>query len=284
MTRSKHTIVARTVFAALTVASAAVACIAEKAEVLPGEGGGGAGGGGGDSFPLSCASQIDTSLAFAASEAPYGVSLSEWNGRFFQWWASHPATKHPSAGGDCSQKQQDANAFFLPNDNGGISELPACTVPAGQGLLVDLHTQAIFSVPEVDDDCGCFLPDASADAQCLEAYLENILALEDWEVCLEVDGVAVAAPSAMRDYLVWGGPSRYTVDADEPKFPYPSSIPANNCDMPVIPEGTPREVSTWGYFVMLQPLPPGEHEVRFYVIPSDEGREPKGVRVPIVVE
>ena len=251
-------------------------------------GGGGAGAQGGDGgnggsagMDLSCASEIDSSLIFAASEDPYGVSYEEWNARYMQWWASLPATTHPRNGGDCAQGQPGAPAWFLAPDDGGLAE-HMCTVPADRGLLVDIETAFGLLIPDIDlNDCGCVdTTNGAIDYQCLRDFIADSWDMENWETCLEVNGVAVATAADLVDHLVFGGPWAYDPDPADPIIEQPPQYGPNNCG---VTEGTDRELISRGYFVMLKPLSVGQHTLRWYVIP-DGDHEPRGVTMSLTVE
>jgi hypothetical protein len=167
-------------------------------------------------------------------------------------------------------------------------------VPGDLGLLVDAHFEAVYTQPEPPaNDCECRNPDGTDDANCLKQWQDDNFDLDDWEVCVEVDGAAVAAQEDMHDYLVWGGPSGYTLDPTEPKSIPPATIGPNPCgydrfsQYPVVPEGIPRQMVFRGWLVMLKPLPSGAHKLRYYVIPSapdqELGYEPMGVTMDLVV-
>ena len=105
--------------------------------------------------------------------------------------------------------------------------------------------------------------------------------MDDWEVCLEVDGKAVGTLAEMKSHLVWGGPWAYDSDDADPKIPYPETYGPNNCG---VAEGTPRELVSWGFTFVLKPLPPGQHTIRWYVVPSLMDLEPRGVTYDVTVE
>jgi hypothetical protein len=233
-------------------------------------GSGGGAGGGAPTVP-TCAQSSSSDLAFPADEMPFGVSLSEWGERWFQWALGLPKTDHPSYGGPCDQAQ-DGPAWFLGTPRPGSSTRD-CTVPSNAGILVTaagLIMNETADLPE--DDCAagqCPYPEDGYREMCLDPNSGFPSLIES--VCIEVDGVAIP----MDDYSLTTGVFRAAPDPIDPLYPLPMAGPygANTCPGDCA-EGTDRHFYRCGYWLMLRPLPAGEHTVRIFSVTPEAPANP----------
>jgi hypothetical protein len=256
--------------------------VAGSAPIDAGAGSAGAGGGGaGDSSicssPLACASESSTSFAIPAAEAPLGISYPEWGERFFQWAGKLAHSTHPSVGGACAQEQSE-DVWFLGTPTPGCSER-ACTIPKDRHVLVMVAGH--YVAPDPEKECqldGSCRSDEVLEAECMVQGLQAL-----GELCLEVDGVRVAN---LESYAFMTKIFRLSVDPNDP-VPWPGITPygAHGCSGDCT-EGSDRHLIASGTWVMLRPLPPGSHVIRFFrrVPDGDGGFFTRDVYYQITVE
>ena len=171
-------------------------------------------------------------------DAPaYGLTHEAWTARFAQWAQSLPAAIHPAAdptGALCGLGQAGP-VFFLVQAGDQESVERRCTVPAGTALLL----------PLLDASCTTVEPppfhgrDEAALRACTEAWFATAV-----ELTAVVDGETI--PDL----------ERYRVQPDL----FAVALPAGNM-LGVEPTVTQGVVE--GYWLLLAPLPVGEHELRF---------------------
>ena len=165
---------------------------------------------------------------FPADSKPYGLTYGEWTARFWQWLHSIPKPDSPAAdttGKNCALKQT-GTVWFLPGTFGGTNER-TCTIPAGKAILVSL-----------------------INVMC--SYAEHHLKTEpDLRACAKADQDKVTTTSITVD-----GVQLNPVRLQSPLFTV--TLPPNNA-LGLKPQTSPA-ISD-GYWVFLQPLPPGSHTI-----------------------
>ena len=165
--------------------------------------------------------------------AAYGGDYDEWSARWWQWALSIPERNHPigdKTGARCGTKQR-GNVWFLAGTFGGAATR-SCVVPAGKALF--------FPIINI-----VFLDRAGAGANprrllsTAQAAMDGVTNLE-----LTIDGNRIPK---LRGYR-----------ADASGFPV--TIVEGN----FLRQGGGRYVgASDGYWVLLTPLPPGKHTIRF---------------------
>lgn len=171
----------------------------------------------------------------------YGMTYGEWSARWWQWALSLPADQNPFFDGASPGNTGCANGangqlgpvWFLTgvvNESG--TAVRDCTVRPGKALffpIINVECSTLEAEP--------FHLDTANPGACLGPFhFDGVFA--------EVDGVAV---QVLDDYLV-----------DSPVFTF--TVPPNNV-LGVDPN-TGRSASR-GYYLMLAPLPVGEHVIHF---------------------
>ena len=165
----------------------------------------------------------------------HGLSYPEWQAKWWQWVFSLPATGNPILpGGDVLQGQSD-HVWFLAGVFGG--ETRSITIPAGTALFF----------PIVNTECSTFEPppyhgDNEAELRaCAKMFIDNTS-----DLAAEIDGVPVRGLAAYRHQsplFTWG------------------PVPADN--IVGAPAGTIARSVDDGIYLLLAPLPPGEHTIHF---------------------
>jgi hypothetical protein len=174
---------------------------------------------------------------FAIDSKPYGVSYEDWTIKFWQWLLSMPVDVNPTTdttGERCAQEQEDSPVFFLVGAGGGVVER-TCTVPAGKAILVPVGSVEC-SFAELGEFGGKTEEELHTCAE--EDQSSNPL------LFLSVDGREFKELESYRIH------SR----AFDVNFP-PNALFAAE-------PGPSRAVSD-GYWIILEPLPVGEHEIHF---------------------
>ncbi len=179
------------------------------------------------------------------NSTPFGKTYGEWAGAWWQWALSFPLATSPvfDATGAYAAMGQSGPVWFLAGSYGETAER-WCVVPAGKALF--------FPILNIFNDYPCPDPNFQpAPGQTLEDfltqgahwYLDHAIALG-----AEVDGVS------LRDLENYRAFSRmFYVSMD------PSLIVWDPCCIgPTLQPGVAE-----GYWVMLAPLPPGDHTIHF---------------------
>jgi hypothetical protein len=176
---------------------------------------------------------------------PYGKSYGAWGAEWWKWVYSTPAAKNPiqDTAGEFGSLNQSGPVWFLAGTFGTTAER-TLSIPSGKGIF--------FPIFNIFNDYPC--PDSAfqpAPGQTLEEFLAaGAAAFIDQATALvvQVDGVELKNPFNYRaaSHLV-------TFTAD------PSWVTLDPCVT-----GTPQVGVSDGYWVMLAPLPKGEHTIHIY--------------------
>ncbi|MBV9175960.1 MAG: hypothetical protein JO327_11385 [Nitrososphaeraceae archaeon] len=165
---------------------------------------------------------------FTADSKPYGKTYGEWTAEWWKWLLSIPKPDNPAAdttGKNCALKQT-GTVWFLTGTYGGTNER-TCTIPAGKAILINI----------IDVICS---------------YAEHHLKTEpELRACAKADQDKVTTTSLTVD-----GAQINPVRLQSPLFTV--TLPPNNA-LGLQPQTTPA-ISD-GYWVFLQPLPPGSHTI-----------------------
>ena len=186
---------------------------------------------------------------------PYGLSYGQWSAKFWQWEFSLPITNHPlflDGTVDCSTGQSGPVWFiggtFTTNTVNGITTGKAnrtCLIPSGKAIFFPIVNVECSEVP------GDNLGDTSQAGlrQCAMSFANLINA---GTLRASIDGDEVRRLN------------RYRVQS--PEFllgPLPNDNIFQSFGLEGLPGHTYRSVSD-GVHLMLRPLSPGRHTVKFY--------------------
>lgn len=173
----------------------------------------------------------------------YGRTIGNWGHRWWQWVSNAAAADNPTLQNgsvDCSAGQS-GKVWYLAGNFGGTSER-SCSIKKGRALFFPLFNGIFWTPldPNIPEDC-------TDETSCRAGVAVNTDALTNW-TCT-VDGTPCAwfaqivrAQSGARPFNIPAG-SSFTA------FGYAPGV---------------REVSiSDGYWVMLDPLPRGAHDIRF---------------------
>ena len=199
--------------------------------------------------------QNTNSRVIPPSAQPYGMTYGEWSAKWWQWAYSLPVDQNPffDDNGSCANgaNGQFGPVWFLTGVfNASGTAVRNCSVPAGKAL---------------------FFPIINAEDATLESGLtgEDLRIFPTWAMSLvtniaaEIDGVSLV--------------NLYDYRAVSPLFVY-GPLPENNMlayfgfDAPAgsTSAGIPPDNNTFtpsaasdGYYLMLAPLPVGQHIIHF---------------------
>lgn len=205
-----------------------------------------------------------TSLAFGnpgvlpPESMPYGLSYGDWGARWWQWIYSFPYTNNPGTdtNGAYAAQGQSGPVWFLAGTFGGPAVTRAVTVPGDKAIFLPLLSY-LNDYPCPDPN---FHPLPSQSLQDFLTYgdtnymgAETFVSLPDLTLEADLDGVTLAN---LTDFKGLSPLITFTADA--------SLVPVDSCLT-----GKPQSGVSDGYWLMLNPLSPGPHQLHFRTtIPS----------------
>jgi hypothetical protein len=178
---------------------------------------------------------------------PYGKTYGEWGAEWWKYALSYPADINPindPTGANCGMGQTGP-VFFLM---GGMGVRDECTVPAGKALFFPLV------------NFFCAVPEDGATSEEIRSLCSYVTDYID-SVTVTVDGVTLQNPM---DYRFPSPDFSFTGAVDNPWD--------TSCGTPgTCYEGYRETAFTDGYWVLLFPLPVGEHTINFgghFILPE----------------
>jgi hypothetical protein len=178
---------------------------------------------------------------FSIDSSPYGITYEDWTIRYWQWIIPKPVDINPmtdETGEYCNVDQGSLPVFFLATGGGGKKER-ICTVPADKAILV---------APSVVECSFAELPAASTE--------------EELHVCAEEDQSSNPILFASVDGREISDLQKYRVHSRAFDVVFPENALWGAA------QGPTRAVSD-GYWLILEPLTPGEHEIHIKSILTD---------------
>jgi hypothetical protein len=172
---------------------------------------------------------------FSISSKPYGKTYGEWSFEWWQWFSSIPAGVNPgedTTGRYCTSNQNNTNIWFLTLTFGFDKATRTCTIPAQKAIFVPVLSSLCDrgEYPELKTEQDLL--------KCAQQFNEGI----QRELSLEVDGKQITSLESYR-----------------------ASSPLTNITYPEhnVFGGTAGSFESVadGFYVILEPLPLGEHVV-----------------------
>lgn len=184
---------------------------------------------------------------FPPDSHPYNLTYGEWSAKWWQWGISIPLDKSPfddPTGERCGTSQNDSNMWFLAGTYGGDA-VRTCEIPAGRAVIFSpITVRCDFIVDKVSK--------TEADLRkCAKDDQDTVNVLN-----VSIDGKPVDNLKLFR--------------MQSPLFDV--TFPANN--VAGVPPGTTQAVSD-GWFIILKPMPIGQHQIRSYgasIDPTGSGK------------
>lgn len=172
---------------------------------------------------------------FPPQSRPYGKSYGQWSALWWQWVSQFPVPESPLFGSRCPDVGQSGEVWFLAGTSEG-TVVRACTVPAGKALFFPVANTVSWNSPG-----------ESYTEQELGDRAAQLLELAK-ELACTIDGTAVKDLDRFRVL--------------SPAFDL--HLPENNIHGEVPGDYSPAVSDGW--WIMLEPLPQGQHEIHFYVV------------------
>nr|QDA77055.1 signal peptide protein [Jahnella sp. MSr9139] len=193
---------------------------------------------------------------FPRSAKPRGRTYEEWAAAWWQWALAVPKDENPMLNGPCDVNQPD-DVFFLAGTTGG-SATRSCTIPPGKPIFFPLLNSTCLSCPELVS--ASYTCEMSLSEEYLHDSASSMTESGERTLTLEIDGVSV---EGLEEYRAHTATYEDTSPAAVEDRVFPSCtgpIGENPCGVPV---GSPRMTVGDGHWVMLRPLPVGEHQIHF---------------------
>ena len=189
-------------------------------------------------FPASRGSLADSinDGIYAVDSKPFGIAYEDWTIKFWQWLISIPVPKNPAidqTGEFCLEKQNDNQSVFYLVFSGSGGADRTCNIPDGKALLIPINVVECSFVE---------LPTAKTEDELHRCATED--ESSNPGLYLSVDGKEF---KELEKYRVHSRAFNFT----NPEDSWLSGEP-----------GPSRAVSD-GYWVILEPLPPGRHDIHF---------------------
>jgi len=173
-------------------------------------------------------------IVYSIDSKPYGVSYGEWTAKWEQWLISMPQSLNAatdSTGKNCAQNQ-NGPVWFLAGTAGGSAER-TCTIPAGKAILFPI-----------------------TNSECSYAENPNIKPGSDLTACAKQDTNRATNLQATVDGHSLQQLDKYRLTSP----PFNVTFAPNN--LFGAPNGPTQGVAD-GFWVFLQQLASGNHEVHF---------------------
>jgi hypothetical protein len=191
-------------------------------------------------FVLSLAS---SAVAAANDPRAYGKTYGQWEAQWWQWVSKIPASMNPinSFGDvDCTLGQKGSVWFLaLPPDERPV--VRSCTIPPGKALFFPLLTLLVF------DCCGA----PSHSVQEKREFVAQVLDEDGPESACGLVSTVDGTKTVFATPIVRSQSPPFFIQLIEDNF---FGLPSGESDPDAIADG---------FWVMLQPLAPGNHVVHF---------------------
>ena len=171
---------------------------------------------------------------FPPDSKPYGLTYGEWTAKWWQWAYSMPEAVNPlidDTGRNCANNQTGPVWFLAGTGGGAVTR--ECTIPSDKGILI----------PIINVECD------SATDPALDTESEL-------RACAKADQDTVIAKEIIVDGLNVGNLDGYRFQSQLFNLTFPENNIAG------VAAQTAKAVSD-GFWILLEPLPPGNHEVHF---------------------
>jgi hypothetical protein len=180
---------------------------------------------------LSLADEINLGV-YSPNSAPFGTPFIDWTTKWWKWFIAIPNSQHPFADttGERCGKSQEGPVWYLVGAGGHAER--NCSIPSDKAILFPiLNSECSYSESPTlksEQELRKCAVDADKNA-VLKATIDN-------REIKDIDR-----------YKVTSGIFNVTYSND-PVFPTNSNV---------------SEAVSDGWFIMLEPLKPGNHEIRF---------------------
>lgn len=190
-----------------------------------------------------------TSVAFVRADQPFGKTWEEWTINWCEWCLRQPKDRNPSddlTGEYCANDQANPYVWFLTGIFGkhttpdGPCINRTCQIPSGMAIFFPIIAKvcSFAEYPNIDGESGL--------RSCAKSDIDNVRSLE-----LSLDE---------------GTERQFKLDTSS-LAQYRVQSPVFNMDLPYnnllgVSPGSTRTVCD-GFWMLLKPLPRGEHDIHF---------------------
>jgi hypothetical protein len=174
---------------------------------------------------------------FPPDSKPYNLTYGEWTAKWWQWAYSIPKGDNPTVddtGKNCANNQSGPVWFLAGTGGGAVTR--ECTIPAGKAILM----------PIINVECDTAITPSLQTEQQLRA-------------CAKADQDTVIEKEIIVDGITIENLEKYRFQS--PLFNM--TFPENNV-VGAKPQ-TAKAISD-GFWVLLEPLSPGKHEIHFKAV------------------
>ena len=183
------------------------------------------------SSQLVFADELNPGL-YSPNSNPYGTPFDKWTTKWWQWFIGIPNSQQPfpdTTGEKCAVKQAGP-VWYLVGAAGKVER--NCTIPSGKAILIPI-----------------------LDTECSYSETPSLKTVQDLRKCA-VDSNKDAVLKASLDGQEIKNIDNYRVTSSPFNVTYPSD--------PVFPTNSNfSQAVSDGWFIMLEPLKPGTHELKF---------------------
>jgi hypothetical protein len=171
---------------------------------------------------------------------PFGASYGEWGSRWWQWALSVPLSSNPVTDetGEFCGEGQSGRVWFLAGTFGSGSVERSCTVRPGTPLFIPIINS--FSITD---------PPPAPPV----TFQENLVAARGF----------INAPSGLTATATIDGRALQQLNLYYAESPRPFSVTLAAGNVLGAPAGVYTMGAAVGIYLILAPLPPGQHEIHF---------------------
>lgn len=178
-----------------------------------------------------------------------GANYSQLGDQWFIWFFDALDNGYNPSGNDCYLDKQPTDKIFLMSTGVGNSVERTCNIPAGKQLFFPVLTQANGEVTNFYKQILAADPNTWYNPFIWEFWNKRFMNPDNVVIWTEVDGVRVKS--------YWADTKLHrTKDGLDGAFLLQSKT--------LFPPYTDFVIIQGGYYVLLNPLSPGEHTITFY--------------------
>jgi hypothetical protein len=205
---------------------------------------------------------------YPADGEPFGTSYDEWVAKFWNWWLSQSMQEIVPKPGGCVANISGSLVMMMENAY-ATNAHQTCEITSSQGIMMPLWISWCDNV----SDKSRIRPDANLSQELSECARENY-SVGNIKSEVKIDNVPFAKldvsnqfRSGKLDYKINSLNNVTTLNTTS----FTLTVPCDSHN-PSAPRCKTVEAGSYGWWIFLKPLPPGEHLISYYVDVSQEGK------------
>jgi hypothetical protein len=215
---------------------------------------------------------------FSIDEMPFGTSYDEWISRYWNWQMSLPIEESTPIPGGCFIHESGLMVMLYEAERGGENEIydQVCEISSQQGIMIPLW---VAWCDIGSDQKRIQNPSINLDMKLTECA-RKVYNLGNIGAEMEIDGlpatkldVRLSLISGLLDYKI---NSLENVSEIYSKG-FNLTVPSNPAFKNLVPGE--RRAGSHGWWVFLDPLPPGKHTISYYVRVTSPGTVPTSLDI-----